>query len=65
MSDDPETITFELPLKSEDGGPTVDTLFTAIDHASAYHDHDEENNYVSAYNLLESRLYDQARDQLD
>lgn len=59
-----ETITFELPLKADDH-VTVDALFTALDHACAYHDHDENNAYVTLYNLLNARLYAQAREQLD
>lgn len=59
-----ETITFELPLKSDDK-VTVDALFTALDHACAYHDHEDDDWYVQTFRLMESRLYSQARDQLD
>lgn len=60
---EPETITFELPLTADDR-VTVDALFTALDHAAAYHGHDENNSYVELYNTIETRLYDQVREQL-
>jgi hypothetical protein len=58
-----ETVTFELPLKADDTDLTVDALFTALDHAKAYHDH--EGQYADLYNRLEQELYEQGSDQID
>lgn len=60
------TITFELPLSAtaeDEDGITVDALFTALDHASAYHDHD--GNYAEYYDNLGSFLKEQAMAQLE
>lgn len=61
----PDTITFELPLSSlaeEKRGITVDALFTALDHAKAYHGH--EGQYNDIYENLEEYLWNQASEQL-
>lgn len=60
-----DTITFTLPLSAnaEDlDGLTVDALFTAIDHASAYHNH--EGQYAEMYKNLTQYLTEQANDQI-
>jgi len=60
-----DEITFTLPLSAqaiEDDGVTVDGLFTALDHASAYHGH--EGNYAEFYANLRSYLKNQAIEQL-
>lgn len=61
-----ETITFEIPLSAqseEKSGLTVDALFTALDHGSAYHEH--EGNYAEMYENLREYLYEQAKAQLN
>ena len=65
MTDDTDTITFELPLEPDEDRLSVDALFTALDHASAYHSHEETNRYVQLYDRLQTHLYDQAREQIN
>lgn len=61
-----ETVTLELPLSAqavEEDGVTLDALFTALDHAKAYHDH--EGSYTERFDNLERYLWAQIPDQLE
>lgn len=60
-NDEPETVTFELPLTA-DNRITVDALFTALDHASAYHGH--EGQYSELYGNMEDHIWEQVQEQL-
>lgn len=61
MSKDMETVTLEIPVEPDENRICVDALFTALDHASAYHDHDETSNYVELYHDMR----DEFREQID
>jgi hypothetical protein len=64
--DQNEYLTVEIPLSANaeaKDGITIDCLFTALDHAKAYHDH--EGNYAERYENLDSYLYNQLSKQLD
>ena len=61
-----DTITFELPLSAQDideDGVTVDALFTALDHAKAYHNH--EGGYKDRFDNLEQYIWNQATEQME
>lgn len=64
MSKDMETVTLEIPVEPDENRICVDALFTALDHASAYHNHDETSNYVELYNNMEGEFRDQIDSQL-
>jgi len=66
MTEKHDTITVEIPLSAnavDKDGITVDCLFTALDHASAYHNH--EGNYANMFENLDNYIYRQIEDQVE